>query len=175
VNNPQEPAEERRHETHEVVTRTRWVRLSTMVAVVAAVAALDLAVKALLAPQLPPGGLTGGPIDLALSYNTGVGLSVGAGLPGPVVLGLTTAVIAAIVIVAIRAAWNGASRWRVIGLSLATGGALGNLIDRAGDGQVTDFIRLPWFTCNLADVAITAGIAIVLLTFLESRPASVSP
>lgn len=159
--------------THEQATRARRRgSMLTMGAVTAAVVGVDLAVKSLIATQLPATGLTGGPFDLALSYNTGVGLSVGAGLPRPVVAGLTAAIIAVIAAVTVRAAWTGAGRWRVIGLSLAVGGALGNLIDRAGDGRVTDFIRLPWFTCNLADVAITVGIAVVLLSFLTPSSAS---
>lgn len=170
---PRETAEGTTPAAATKVSRGRWARLLLMLIVVATVAATDLAVKSLLVPQLPPGGFTGGPIGLALSYNTGVGLSFGASLPGPVVVGLTAAIIAVIAALTARAAWGDVSRWRVVGLSLAVGGALGNLTDRAADGRVTDFIRLPWFTCNLADVAITVGIGIVLLTLLTARSAPV--
>lgn len=160
--------------TRNGTTQRRRGNMLTMLAVVGTVAAVDLATKALIAPHLSPAGLTGGPLDLALSYNTGVGLSFGSELPRPTVTALTAAIIAVITAGTLRAAWAGAGRWRVGGLSLAVGGATGNLIDRAADGRVTDFLRLPWFTCNLADVAITAGIAIVLLTLL-SRPPSPDP
>jgi len=57
--------------------------------------------------------------------------------------------------------------WLPTGLLL--GGALGNMIDRARHGAVTDFIDLPlWPAFNLADVAITAGV-ISLLLVLESN------
>ena len=40
------------------------------------------------------------------------------------------------------------------------GGALANVIDRAGDGEVTDFLHTGWWpTFNIADIYITTGIA----------------
>jgi len=60
-------------------------------------------------------------------------------------------------------------------ISLVLGGAIGNLIDRALYGQVTDFIQVyysnyyfPAF--NIADSAITLGAGLLILDmFLESR------
>jgi signal peptidase II len=47
--------------------------------------------------------------------------------------------------------------------ALLLGGALGNLADRVREGAVIDFIDLPlWPTFNLADVAITAGVLLLL-------------
>jgi signal peptidase II len=44
------------------------------------------------------------------------------------------------------------------------------MVDRARHGAVTDFVDLPgWPAFNLADVAITFGV-IVLLFLLERRP-----
>jgi signal peptidase II len=55
--------------------------------------------------------------------------------------------------------------WLATGLLL--GGALGNLLDRVRDDAVTDFIDLPlWPAFNVADMAITAGV-LVLLAALE--------
>jgi signal peptidase II len=55
--------------------------------------------------------------------------------------------------------------WLPTGLLI--GGAAGNLIDRARDGAVTDFVDLPaWPAFNLADVAITFGV-LSLLYVLE--------
>jgi signal peptidase II len=49
-------------------------------------------------------------------------------------------------------------------MGLLAGGAAGNLIDRTVEGSVTDFIDLPaWPAFNLADVAIVAGVATLLL------------
>jgi signal peptidase II len=48
------------------------------------------------------------------------------------------------------------------------GGALGNLADRVRDGAVTDFIDLPlWPTFNLADLAIVAGVLLLVLAVEE--------
>jgi signal peptidase II len=48
---------------------------------------------------------------------------------------------------------------------LIFGGAIGNIIDRAREGAVTDFIKLPlgWPPFNLADASITVGIVILIL------------
>jgi signal peptidase II len=58
--------------------------------------------------------------------------------------------------------------WLPTGLLL--GGAIGNLIDRALDGSVTDFVKLPHFPAfNVADTAITIGV-IALIYVLEGPP-----
>ena len=63
--------------------------------------------------------------------------------------------------------------WLPTGLLL--GGAAGNLIDRAREGAVTDFIDLPlWPAFNLADVAIVAGV-VSLLWVLEGPPRAEDP
>jgi len=59
-------------------------------------------------------------------------------------------------------------RWMGIALSLITGGALGNLLDRLIQGQVTDFIQLYisrfyWPTFNIADSAICIGAVMLFL------------
>ena len=57
------------------------------------------------------------------------------------------------------------------GLSLVLGGAIGNLIDRARLGYVTDFIQV-WFgnwafpSFNVADAAISVGAAILIIDAL---------
>jgi signal peptidase II len=57
--------------------------------------------------------------------------------------------------------------WLPVGLLF--GGAVGNIIDRVRDGAVTDFIKLPaWPAFNVADVAITFGV-VILLFVLERR------
>jgi signal peptidase II len=51
-----------------------------------------------------------------------------------------------------------------VATALLVGGALGNLADRARDGSVIDFIDVPlWPTFNLADVAIVAGVILLVL------------
>ena len=58
--------------------------------------------------------------------------------------------------------------WLPTGLLL--GGAIGNLIDRADKGSVTDFVKFPHFPAfNVADISITFGV-IALLYVLEGPP-----
>ena len=67
------------------------------------------------------------------------------------------------------------------GLCLLAIGAIGNLIDRARSGEVVDFVHLhagaffSYATFNLADIAITAGIALLAWEFGRSRPPSPQP
>ena len=54
-----------------------------------------------------------------------------------------------------------------VGLALALGGAVGNLIDRLRLGEVTDFIKLgAWPVFNLADSAIVVGTILVAFYLL---------
>ena len=60
------------------------------------------------------------------------------------------------------------------GLGLIAGGAAGNLIDRIGAGYVVDFVDLYWqgwhfWAFNVADAAITIGVALMLLDLLDVR------
>ena len=58
--------------------------------------------------------------------------------------------------------------WLPTGLLL--GGAVGNVIDRAREGSVTDFVKFPHFPAfNVADMAITVGV-VVLIYVLEGPP-----
>jgi signal peptidase II len=69
-------------------------------------------------------------------------------------------------------AWLGRLRARgstALALALVLGGALGNFIDRARLGYVVDFIQwhwhdqLYWPVFNMADAAISCGVALLLL------------
>ncbi len=59
-------------------------------------------------------------------------------------------------------------------LALVLGGAIGNLLDRIWSGAVTDFIAVyigsyRWPDFNLADSAISIGLALILLDSFRSR------
>ena len=63
-----------------------------------------------------------------------------------------------------------------VALPLVLGGAIGNLVDRVRLGYVVDFIHMHWRhrshwpTYNVADIAITVGIGLMLLEYvLEPR------
>ena len=71
-----------------------------------------------------------------------------------------------------------AKRWQeALPLALILGGALGNVIDRLRIGAVVDFLDLHyggyhWPAFNVADMAISAGAIIILLSLIfdkESR------
>lgn len=61
-----------------------------------------------------------------------------------------------------------------IGLPLALGGALGNLVDRMRHGMVVDFIHAyyqkhNWPTFNVADIWIVAGVLLMAIDVVASR------
>ena len=63
----------------------------------------------------------------------------------------------------------------VVALGGILGGAFGNLVDRLRYGEVVDFLHLhyrgyDWPMFNVADSAITVGVAVVLLHSLRGRP-----
>jgi len=74
--------------------------------------------------------------------------------------------------------WKAPTRLSAAGYGLILGGALGNLIDRALYGAVFDFLYLhlgatPLFVCNFADIAISAGVVLLLLeSFLPNKGAA---
>ncbi len=58
-----------------------------------------------------------------------------------------------------------------IGLATIVGGAAGNLIDRIRQGYVVDFVDLYWrgwhfWAFNVADAAITVGVALMILDIM---------
>lgn len=60
------------------------------------------------------------------------------------------------------------------GLALIVGGAAGNLIDRLSAGYVVDFVDVYWrgwhfWAFNVADAAITVGVAFMILDLLDVR------
>jgi len=68
------------------------------------------------------------------------------------------------------------------GLSLIIGGAAGNLIDRLTSGSVVDFVDVYWhnwhfWAFNVADSAITFGVAIMILDMItpDAAPALSRP
>ena len=131
--------------------------------------ALDQASKLYIARAFASGALEGGPfapfLDLALRYNRGVSFSLFAQNSQ---LGAALLTAFSVVVVGVLGAWL----WRVrsraagAGLGLIIGGALGNAIDRAAYGAVVDFLDLHafgrhFFVFNVADAAISAGVALL--------------
>ena len=112
-------------------------------------------------------------LNLTRVHNTGAafGLLNAADLPmKTVILGLIAA--AALVGLALYAAMLPPDqRLSRLGLSFIIGGAAGNLIDRLTLGYVVDFVDFYWrgwhfWAFNVADAAITAGGALMILDLL---------
>jgi signal peptidase II len=136
--------------------------------VVAAVLALDQATKALVVADLERGerrDLFAG-IDLVHVRNSGIafGLFDGGGTV------LTAVTLGALVLLLAYFARHAARPFLWLPTGLLLGGALGNLLDRAREGAVIDFLDLPlWPAFNVADIAITAGVIALLLALDAQR------
>jgi len=105
-----------------------------------------------------------GPLELTLSHNRGVafGLAGGGGVALIVLAALALGVIAYLF------ASNVTKPGMWIAVGLLAGGALGNLADRIRADAVTDYIDVAsWPAFNLADVAITGGVILLLLLYLR--------
>jgi signal peptidase II len=96
---------------------------------------------------------------------------VAFGLGGDISAALIGVTILLLMGLLVFLAARGGTGWGVwLPAALLLGGALGNLADRVRDGAVTDFIDLPlWPTFNLADLAITLGVLLLLLDVERSE------
>ena len=104
-----------------------------------------------------------GSLALKLGHNSGVAFDLGATGPPWVVLAVTAVVIAVLAV----AAWRGAFA-STCAAGRILGGAVANFVDRVGDRTVTDMIDVGWWpTFNVADIAITTGVALLVLTQLS--------
>jgi signal peptidase II len=137
-------------------------------AVAAAVVAADQLTKALVRGGIELGEAR----DLVLGVrlvnvrNSGIAFGFLADGGALLVIGTAVALLALVFFFATHAARP--LVWLPTGLLL--GGAIGNLIDRAREGSVTDFVKFPHFPAfNVADMAITFGV-IALVIVLERAP-----
>jgi signal peptidase II len=104
-----------------------------------------------------------GPLRLTLTHNRGVafGLAGGAGIR------LIVFTVIALAVIGFVFSRNPTRPGMWIAVGLISGGALGNMIDRIRADAVTDFIDLPpWPPFNLADVAITFGVILLVCLYL---------
>jgi signal peptidase II len=137
----------------------------------AVVVAADQAIKAAIESHLVPGEEVDvlGPLGLTLAHNKGVafGLAGGAGI------GLVLLTAAALALIAFVFSRDPERSGMWIATGLLAGGALGNLIDRLAAGEVTDYIDIgSWPAFNLADVAITIGVLLMVLIYLRDAEAA---
>ena len=111
-------------------------------------------------------------LKLEMAWNRGVsfGMLGDAGLPPLLMAAMTGAIAIGLGVWLARVH----ERPLAIAIGLIIGGAVGNLIDRLVYGAVADFILLhaggfKWPNFNVADAAITVGVAVLLIDSLLNR------
>ena len=112
-------------------------------------------------------------IDLLLLYNSGIAFGVLDNNNQFQTYGL---LIIGIIIVSyiLYLAFKETSYKKMLGFSIIAGGALGNIIDRAINGHVTDFLHLKinnfsFFIFNMADAFITIGAILIIYFELKTN------
>ena len=154
-------------------------------ALAGAVVALDQVAKVMVLDRLPL-GVPVHLIDDLLSFTLVMNPGLAFGLLGTVprawrwmVAALSLVALAVLARVALRVLPAGGPIGRVA-IGLIFGGAVGNLIDRARFGAVVDFVDVHWRgwhwpAFNVADSAITVGVALLALRLITDRtPAETS-
>jgi signal peptidase II len=117
--------------------------------------------------ELAPGA------TLQLVFNPGVAFSLGSEMGPPLALGIIALTLCLATWAVVRAV-RGADMLATGLMSVAVGGAAGNLWDRITraesgplTGEVVDFINIDWFAIfNVADIFATLGIAGFAIRFL---------
>lgn len=108
--------------------------------------------------------------DYVLVWNTGVSY----GLFGDLPLWVLGIVIGAATLALAVWWWRSTQALVRAGLALCIGGALSNAVDRLLYGAVADFFHFHWqaysfYIFNIADVAITVGVLLLVLDIVQIR------
>jgi len=154
----------------------RWFALAALVVLA------DQLVKAVVLRHFAPGEsreLTGF-FNMVLVFNKGAAFSFLAQAPGWQAPLLTGFALVAAVVVSVLIIRNPQKKLLALGLGLILGGAIGNVIDRLRFGHVVDFFdfhALGWHfpAFNVADSAITVGVALLVLDILRNPQMDESP
>ncbi|HXI60206.1 MAG TPA: signal peptidase II [Polyangia bacterium] len=122
-------------------------------------------------------------VDFVLTWNTGISYGWFQ-QEGP----FGQWALLALKVIAVTLLWiwlaRAHSRPTALALGLIIGGAVGNAIDRLLYGAVADFVLLHletgawhfnWYVFNLADVAIVAGVAVLLYESIRGERAPKAP
>jgi signal peptidase II len=150
-----------------VNVRGDWARaLALIVAVVAA----DQLTKAVVEAEVERGEHIGLVLGFDLVNVNNEGIAFGFLGDGGALVMIVTLVALALVVAWFLLAPARRGVWVAVGLLV--GGALGNLIDRITDDGVTDFIDPPlWPAFNVADIAITGGVIVLIWIAFEHERA----
>jgi signal peptidase II len=147
-----------------------------------AIVALDQITKVVALGHLQlgvPVPIIDGLLSLTLVFNPGLAFGLLGTIPPAwrwVVAALSVVALAVLVRVALRVLPTGGWPSR-LAIGLIFGGAVGNLIDRARFGAVVDFVDVYWRewhwpAFNVADSAITVGVALLALRLMTERSTS---
>ncbi len=155
-------------------------RLLILALVVILCIVLDQATKVIARATLAtaePLIFAGGLARLAYAENPGAFLSLGADLPPDlrfwIFAVLATVLLVALAVYALRASAQ-TPLLTLVAVSLFVAGGVGNLIDRlVNDGRVIDFmvVGVGWLRTgvfNVADMAIMAGVGLMVLSMLRN-------
>lgn len=157
----------------------RSSRLLLIIFVVISMVGCDQATKSIAKNTLAssnPISFLDGFIRLEYAENVGAFLSLGASLPQKTRF-LLFVIFSAVAVIgmmtyALRA--KRITRMQLFALALLAAGGIGNLIDRAFHGAVVDFMSIGTTTLrtgifNVADMAVTAGVLMLLYDLLPWR------
>lgn len=114
-------------------------------------------------------------LNIIATSNTGIAFGIGQGATLWVLVGIAAGISAWLFLWLLRTT----RPVTAIGLGLAIGGALGNVLDRLRLGSVRDFIDVYWRdwhwpAFNFADMSVVVGLAILIL-FHDDRSPSRRP
>jgi signal peptidase II len=150
--------------------------MAPIVVIAGAIVVLDQITKLVALDRLAPGvavPVVDGLLSLTLVMNTGLAFGLLSGLPATwrwlvALLSIVALIVLARVAVRVLAGGGWSAR---LSVALIFGGAVGNLIDRARFGAVVDFVDAHyrgyhWPAFNVADSAITVGVALLALHLL---------
>ena len=112
-------------------------------------------------------------LNLNLIWNTGIGFGIFSSVDN-FFYHLITFIIGVIILFLFYLIFTSKIRKEKILFSLIIGGAIGNFYDRVVFRAVPDFIdihykNLHWFTFNTADIFISIGVIILMLTRIKEK------
>jgi signal peptidase II len=150
--------------------------LAALVGLVGCDHVTKLAAKAEL-ESAPPRAVVGSVLDLRYVENTDVAFNLLRWIPEavrkPMLLGFGALAIAGLLALLVRRPLAGA---RGAALVMILAGASGNYLDRVLRGYVVDFIHVPhWPVFNVADILVSAGLALFALGSLRRRSGVAAP
>jgi signal peptidase II len=156
--------------------RRHWLAFGSLAA---AVVVADQLTKAWVLSRIGPGEairLIGDELRLVVTHNTG-GVFGLLRDQAPVFALFSIGVMGLIVVFHAR---SPASRYLSVTLGLLLGGAVGNFVDRVRYGHVIDFVdaglgNVRFYTFNVADMAISASVLLLVALSLRSSLAGGGP